>query len=53
MNKSLYWDIKTEMKFKRVAKKTKKSTSKIIRMWAASPKFDAMVEELNREIENA
>jgi len=51
MNKTLYWDIKTEVKFKKVEKKYKKSKSKIIRMWAASPKFDEQVEELNRILE--
>jgi hypothetical protein len=51
MNKTLYWDIATEVKFKKVEKKYKKSKSKIVRMWAASPKFDAQVEELNNMLQ--
>lgn len=50
MNKNLYFDIATVAKFKKATKRTKKSTSKIIRMWASSPKFDAMVDELNNEL---
>lgn len=47
---NLYFDIKTKAKLNKVAKKTKKSASKIIRMWVASPEFDANVEKLNRDL---
>jgi hypothetical protein len=47
---NLYFDIKTKAKLKKVTKKTGKSASKIIRLWVASPKFDAMVEELNNQL---
>ena len=54
MSKNLWWDVGTEMKFTKAVKKHKnlKSTSNIIRLWAASPIFDASVEELNRQIED-
>lgn len=51
MNKNLYFDIKTEVKFKKVEKKYKKKPSTIIRMWASSPEFDKQVEELNQQLE--
>lgn len=50
IKKTLYFDIKTEVKLKRASKKTKRSASNIIRMWVASPIFDEQVEKLNREL---
>ena len=51
LKKTIYWDAGTEMRMKRATKKTKKSASKIIRLWVASPEFDANVEKLNRDLE--
>lgn len=51
VKKTLYFDVGTEVKLKKATKRTKKSTSKIIRMWVASPKFDTYVEELNNQLE--
>lgn len=55
MNKTLYWDIKTEVKLHNAVRKLKKkdrrmTKSKIIRMFIASPLFDRHVEELNSQL---
>ena len=47
----MYWDAGTEMRMKKAVRKTKKSASKIIRLWVASPEFDEHVEKLNRDLE--
>lgn len=49
MRKTIYWDIKTEVKLKRVAKKLKTSQSTVVRKLVQLKSFDEMIKELNED----
>lgn len=49
--RTLYFDIDTEVKLSKVAKKTKQSRSEVIRRLIAMTPFDKQVELLNDKLE--
>lgn len=51
--KTLYWDIETETKLKKVQKKTKMSQSAIIKSLVKRITFDDMVHALEQDMKNA
>lgn len=54
MQKTLYWDIETEAKVKKIKKAVKGANRSLIARKAIHmTEFDRMVEELNKELNNA